>query len=98
MVNTIPPGFLQIGKELRLIISKYNYHSLKMEDYNIPYSYSPILLCTRMIQMLFHMPNHFEATKKGFVYALKNKEESIEILKKTSLQMKKTLILVKHLI
>ena len=51
-----------------------------------------------MIQGISHAKSFLEATKKGFVYASKNKEESIEILKKTSLQMKKTLILVKHLI
>ena len=68
----------------------------KMEDYNIPYSYSPILLCNKNdSNVISHAKSFLEATKKGFVYASKNKEESIEILKKNLLANEKDINLSK---
>ena len=62
----------------------------KMEDYGIPYSYSPILLCNKKEKNVTSYAKQFlDATKKGFIYASENKEESIEILKKNLLSNEK---------
>ena len=68
----------------------------KMEDYGIPYSYSPILVCNKNDKNVTSYAKQFlDATKKGFVYASENKEESIEILKKNLLSSEKEINLSK---
>ncbi len=59
-------------------------HYLKMKDYNIPYSYSPMLVADeRTVESeLETYRNFLAATKKGFLFAAINQEESIEILTK----------------
>ncbi|NBC57625.1 MAG: ABC transporter substrate-binding protein, partial [Bacteroidetes bacterium] len=54
----------------------------KLEDYNIPYGYSPIVLTTRKkLKANQHLYSKFiEATKKGFLYTKENLQESKEIL------------------
>ena len=69
------------GVEAENLNVKFNYFSMK--DYGIPYSYSPILVCNKKNLSLEPCISSFiESTRKGFTYALNNKEDSIEILKK----------------
>ena len=55
----------------------------KLKDYEIPYSYSPVIAGNETV--INEQPKdyeHFlEGTKKGFLYAIKNPKEAIEILK-----------------
>lgn len=56
----------------------------KLEDYNIPYGYSPVVLTTRE-KMKAHQnlySKFIEATKKGFLYTKDNLNQSKEILQK----------------
>jgi len=54
----------------------------KMEDYNIPYSYSPILVGEK--ENVFkngYTKSFLQATKMGFEYAFQNKKQALDILK-----------------
>ena len=54
-----------------------------MKDYQIPYSYSPILVCNKNnLSLKPYIKSFIESTRKGFTYALNNEDESIKILKK----------------
>lgn len=69
------------GVEAENLNVKLNYFSMK--DYGIPYSYSPILVCDKNnLSLEPHIMSFIESTRKGFTYALNNKEDSIKILKK----------------
>tara|TARA_B100001057_G_scaffold339798_1_gene340623 strand:- start:1115 stop:2020 length:906 start_codon:yes stop_codon:yes gene_type:complete len=69
------------GVEAENLNVKFNYFSMK--DYGIPYSYSPILVCNKNnLSLEPYIISFIESTRKGFTYALNNKEDSIEILKK----------------
>jgi ABC-type nitrate/sulfonate/bicarbonate transport system substrate-binding protein len=54
----------------------------KMEDFDIPYGYSPIIACSE--SCIARNPNRLrafmEASRKGFLYAKNNPEEAAEIL------------------
>tara|TARA_B100000886_G_scaffold116792_1_gene78550 strand:- start:58 stop:960 length:903 start_codon:yes stop_codon:yes gene_type:complete len=59
------------------------FRYFKMEDYMIPYSYSPVLVCNRDNLNVVENANSFiKASRKGFIYSFENKKESLKILKK----------------
>jgi len=59
------------------------FRYFKMEDYMIPYSYSPVIVCNRDDLNVIEYANSFiKASRKGFIYSFENKKESLEILKK----------------
>ena len=64
--------------------NKLNLKYFKMKDYNIPYSYSPVITAREdCIKNKFSIYKRFlSATKEGFIFAKKNKQKSIEILSK----------------
>ena len=64
----------QKGAELRYF---------KLEDYGIPYSYSPVIAASESTikKKADALHSFTKATKKGFLYAQNNPEESIAILK-----------------
>ena len=69
------------GVEAENLNLKFNYFSMK--DYQIPYSYSPILVCNKNnLSLKPYIKSFIESTRKGFTYALNNEDESIKILKK----------------
>ncbi|MEO1487353.1 MAG: ABC transporter substrate-binding protein [Bacteroidota bacterium] len=55
----------------------------KMADFQIPYSYSPVIAANadKMAENLDAYQNFLSATKKGFLYAQEHPAESIEILR-----------------
>jgi ABC-type nitrate/sulfonate/bicarbonate transport system substrate-binding protein len=59
-------------------------NTFKMKDFNIPYPYSPVLVCTK--ESLHHHFNTFkdfiEESKNGFLYVKSNLAHAEEILKK----------------
>ena len=65
----------QNGIDLRLF---------KMEDYTIPYSYSPMLVAneTMLDSNKEAYTNFLAATKKGFLYTIEHPDEAAEILKR----------------
>ncbi len=59
------------------------FRYFKMEDYSIPYSYSPVLVCNQDNLDVIQYANLFiQASRKGFIYSFENKKESLQILKK----------------
>lgn len=56
----------------------------KLSDYQIPYSYSPVIVANEdaLNRELQQYQNFIEATKKGFLYAINHPKESSEILQK----------------
>ncbi len=55
----------------------------KMKDYGIPYSYSPVITCSKRIVKSKQeaLKSFLQATKKGFEYAQQHSEKAAEILK-----------------
>jgi ABC-type nitrate/sulfonate/bicarbonate transport system substrate-binding protein len=55
----------------------------KMEDFNVPYSYSPVLAASaeKIVEREGAYRNFLKATKQGFLYAKAHPEEAAEILK-----------------
>lgn len=55
----------------------------KMKDYNIPYSYSPVIAANQNLiaENVDHYTRFLEATKQGYLFAQQNPDESIAILK-----------------
>ncbi len=56
----------------------------RMADYHIPYSYSPVIVCSA--KALDERPDAFrkfmEATRRGFVYAMEHQDEAAALLSK----------------
>ena len=65
-------------------IEKPNLKFFKLSDYNIPYSYSPLITTSaKLVQEKKDIIKMFlKATKKGFLYSINNVQESSEILYK----------------
>ena len=59
------------------------FRYFKMEDYMIPYSYSPVLVCNRDNLNVVENANSFlRASRKGFIYSFENMYHEItELLK-----------------
>lgn len=57
-------------------------NTFKMKDYNIPYGYSPVVICKRgKLNNNFQLYKDFiEASKNGFLFVKENLEQSSEIL------------------
>ena len=57
-------------------------HHFKMSDYDIPYSYSPIMVTDEhnIRNREYAYQRFLEGCKKGFLYTLKEQEESLRIL------------------
>jgi ABC-type nitrate/sulfonate/bicarbonate transport system substrate-binding protein len=55
----------------------------KMKDYGIPYSYSPVISCSKRIVKSKQMAlrSFLHATKQGFMYAQQHPEKAAQILK-----------------
>jgi ABC-type nitrate/sulfonate/bicarbonate transport system substrate-binding protein len=62
--------------------SGYALNYFKMNDYQIPYSYSPVIACnaSRMEQNLWEYQAFLSATKKGYLYCQENPDEAVSIL------------------
>ncbi len=56
--------------------------NFKLDDYNIPYSYSPVIAAdgNKINQNKSIIKDFLEATKKGFYYSKQNPQEAAEIL------------------
>ena len=63
-------------------IDNQNFTFFKLKDYNIPYSYSPLVVCSQRFinQEKLNIPNFLKAMKKGYLYSIENIEESTNIL------------------
>jgi ABC-type nitrate/sulfonate/bicarbonate transport system substrate-binding protein len=61
--------------------SKYDMRYFKLEDYNIPYSYSPVLVADEaLITTKKDAYRQFlHATEQGFMFACKHPEEAVDI-------------------
>lgn len=59
-----------------------NLHNFKLADYNIPYSYSPVIAGdkNKMLKQIQVVNDFLEATKQGFLYARSNPKEAAYIL------------------
>ena len=60
----------------------YKLRFFKLSDYNIPYSYSPVI-ATNANKIEFNHDNYrnfLEATKKGYLYAQEHRKKSVAIL------------------
>lgn len=64
--------------------SKIEMRYFKMKDYNVPYSYSPLLVANfnKIKENREVYRSFLEATKKGYLFAKSNEQESLEILRK----------------
>jgi|TARA_A100000164_G_C21920067_1_gene780193 ABC-type nitrate/sulfonate/bicarbonate transport system substrate-binding protein len=64
-------------------IQRPNFKFFKLEDYGIPYSYSPLIAVPHLLidRDRDELRSFLSATKKGFLYAVKHPEESTNILK-----------------
>jgi ABC-type nitrate/sulfonate/bicarbonate transport system substrate-binding protein len=71
----------------------------KLKDYGIPYSYSPVIVCSERLieQKEDSLKNFLKATKKGFFYALENPSKAAEILKSLVPEKDKNMDLKKSL-
>ena len=66
-------------------IEKPDLKFFKMEDYKIPYSYSPLVVTSKNFLKNTNpniISDFIKMTKAGYLFCLKNIDESIEILKK----------------
>tara|TARA_B100001248_G_scaffold123612_1_gene92692 strand:- start:1255 stop:2145 length:891 start_codon:yes stop_codon:yes gene_type:complete len=63
-------------------IEKPNFNFFKLSDYNIPYSYSPLIVCSEKLinTNKIDVENFLKATKKSYMYCLNNVDESIKVL------------------
>ena len=64
-------------------IQRPNFKFFKLEDYGIPYSYSPLIAVSHLLidSDRDELRSFLMATKKGFLYAVNHPEESTNILK-----------------
>tara|TARA_Y100001978_G_C23612689_1_gene394367 strand:+ start:145 stop:1050 length:906 start_codon:yes stop_codon:yes gene_type:complete len=65
-------------------IEKPNLRYFKLSDFNIPYSYSPLITTSSKLirEKKDSIKMFLKATKKGFIYSVNNVQESSEILYK----------------
>ena len=65
-------------------IEKPDFKLFKLKDYEIPYSYSPLIVSSKVLadKNEAEIKNFLAATKEGYMYSIKNMEESVEILQK----------------
>ena len=72
-------------------IEKPNLKYFKLSDFNIPYSYSPLIVTS--FKMIEEKKDYIEmflkATKKGFMYSVNNVQESSDILYKHLIENEK---------
>jgi ABC-type nitrate/sulfonate/bicarbonate transport system substrate-binding protein len=59
-----------------------NLTYFKLKDYGIPYSYSPVIACSKhaTATITSHLKAFLKATKKGFIYAQNNNKHAAKIL------------------
>ena len=62
-------------------IQRPNFRFFKLEDYGIPYSYSPLIAVSHLLidSDRDELRSFLSATKKGFLYAVNHPEESTNI-------------------
>ena len=66
-------------------IERKDLNFFKLEDYKIPYSYSPLLVTSELFLKNTDrkiISEFIDTTKKGFIYSINNIEDSSNILKK----------------
>lgn len=63
-------------------IDKPNFTFFKLKDYNIPYSYSPLVVSSEKLvnEKKTDIENFLKAMKKGYMFSLENIEDSTKIL------------------
>ena len=81
-------------------IGDQNFTFFKLKDYNIPYSYSPLVVCSQKFinEERSNISNFLRAMKKGYMYSLENVEESTDILFKNLPESDKNIDLYASLI
>ena len=64
-------------------IQRPNFKFFKLEDYGIPYSYSPLIVVPHLLieRSKDELRRFLSATKKGLLYSFKHTEESTNILR-----------------
>ena len=77
----------------------YDLRYFKLNDYGIPYSYSPVIAANELKVEMNHETyrNFLEATKQGFLYCQEHQKESTAILSKYVLKKDKHIDLQKAL-
>ena len=81
-------------------IDNQNFTFFKLKDFNIPYSYSPLVVCSQKFinEEKLNIQNFLSAMKKGYMYSLENVEESTDILFKNLPENDKNIDLYSSLI